>query len=106
MGKTIQNANNADQFIIWCPGCKTKHYIPIRNKEKHGHTWSFNENTERPSFSPSVKYSFPAYDGTPETSICHFFVTEGNIIFQADCQHELAGQNVPLLDYSEWPVRL
>lgn len=35
------------------------------------------------------------YDAQPN-SICHSFVTDGNIQFLSDCTHSLAGQTVPL----------
>jgi Family of unknown function (DUF6527) len=96
----LKPLNNTDDVLggyqHWCPGCQTKHFIPIPR-------WGFNGNLEQPTFTPSVKLSRSRYkDGKeiPGTdhSYCHYVLTDGIINFQGDCDHSLAGQSVPLPD--------
>jgi hypothetical protein len=78
------------QVWFWCAGCETHHAItPGR--------WTWNDDTERPTFSPSVlvTYEFGS-DRAPK--LCHSFVRDGRIQYLTDCTHALAGQTVPLED--------
>lgn len=86
-------------IAFWCPGCKESHGVGI-NSGAAGRSWTFNDNPEAPTFSPSVLVTMR---GDPEEGIdqeiCHSFVSDGRIQFLSDCTHELAGQTVPLPDY-------
>ena len=86
-------------YIHWCPGCKHAHYIPVNAPS--GPSWTFDNNIEAPTFSPSVRIFVPAHvdeeDGPqPERTECHYFVRNGQIEFCGDSAHELSGQTVPL----------
>jgi hypothetical protein len=107
-------------LVFWCPGCKTKHRIQYGAGT--GPRWGWNGNAEMPTFTPSVLVTgrdfTPAgqddYDawyaaGCPPLngkqfesapSVCHSFVTDGQIQFLSDSTHALAGQTVPLPDFS------
>jgi hypothetical protein len=85
-------------FTFYCPGCRCGHTI---STEGAG-AWGFNGDLERPTIKPSVKVSsnvgkdgerLPA--GQLRT-LCHLFVTDGQIQFLPDCDHELAGKTVQL----------
>ena len=89
-----------------------------------GPRWGWNMSVEAPTFTPSVLVrsghfvkdkdsaeSRPCWcdynkeDGVEGKSpfvctVCHSFVTNGNILFLGDCTHAMAGQTVPLPD---WP---
>lgn len=68
-------------YMIDCPGCGMSHVFDSR--------WTFNGNFEAPTFSPSLRASWP--EGQ-----CHFFVTDGKIIFCDDSTHDKKGTTVDL----------
>jgi hypothetical protein len=70
--------------LFECPGCECPHAVDSR--------WTFNEDYERPTFSPSYLARCP---GGP-VEVCHSFVREGRIQFLSDSTHRLAGQTVDL----------
>lgn len=76
------------QTLFWCPGCKTVHGIDDG--------WTITGTLDNPTFSPSVLVK-PSGNGYIKR--CHSFVRDGNIEFLADCEHELAGQTVPLPEF-------
>jgi hypothetical protein len=87
-----------------CPGCNGSHAVSIRKEAGRG--WTYNENPERPTFTPSVLVTYRANPDASEEfkewrteRICHSFVTDGRIQFMNDCTHELAGQTVDLPDW-------
>lgn len=76
-------------YMLWCPGCDELHQIDNQ--------WTFNGDTERPTFGPSILVSGP---GLPER--CHSFLVDGIWQFLSDCTHALAGQYVPMVDLPDW----
>lgn len=94
---------------FWCPGCEQVHGVTVEIPDGWG--WNGGD-LERPTFTPSVAVSGVQWDtasgfhkpqhtvpaGVP--TMCHSFVTDGQILFLGDCTHALAGQTVPL---PEWP---
>lgn len=86
--KSKRTVRDGDGWIIYCPGCK--HYHKFRSG------WSFNGNTENPTFNPSLVIKLMH----EREVICHSFVRDGNIEFLSDCKHKLAGHIVklPILD--------
>lgn len=85
---------------IMCPACKGHHAFAVRNSRfENGASWSFNEDLDKPTFSPSmlVRYEFTPESGK-QTIVCHSFVTNGMIQFLGDCTHELTNQTVELPD--------
>lgn len=89
-------------YYHWCPGCEHAHFYATEHPAPTSPRWDFNGNIERPSFTPSMRFfrpALPAKDGEPaqaEQTRCHYFVTDGQIVFCGDCVHALAGQTVPL----------
>lgn len=81
-----------DTLAFKCPGCKRNHNL--------NRSWQFNEDFENPTISPSIKVTMPQGKGK-EDWICHSFIKNGQIQFLNDCTHDLAGQTVELLDWSE-----
>ena len=78
--------------------------------------WNFDGNLESPSFRPSFKHSGLkvvivdgkrtgewVHDAAGNTvpSICHYFVTAGQLQFCGDSTHALAGKTVPMPDLPE-----
>jgi hypothetical protein len=87
LGKFLRKCSNKT-LIAWCPGCKTGHPIDLNR-------WQFNEDTESPTFSPSLlcNANFPGR--------CHSFIRDGQWQFLNDCDHELKGQTVPMVAINE-----
>ena len=112
----VLRRGEGDRLIFRCPGCEDMHAVPIGDGP--GPRWSWNRDIEKPTFKPSIRLSgvdltekgladmdswFAAGkpDRVPERfeskpSLCHSFVTDGNIEFLNDCTHALVGKTVPL----------
>lgn len=107
------------RLSFFCPGCKDYHTIRVGPRAQG--VWGWNQDTQRPTFEPSVLLRTGHYCTThkagdpcwctynaehPEAPvsfacvICHSFVRDGQIQFLADSTHALAGQTVAL---PEWP---
>lgn len=110
------------QYMIFCPGCHEGHGLRVGQPD--GPSWSFNGDMEKPTFQPSllikgvelpkrdpITHDLPrGADGKfllgPDgrivgckDTICHSFITNGQIQFLSDCTHELRGQTVPLPEF-------
>lgn len=88
--------------IFFCPGCRHTHSV---NSHPQGPKWDYNNNPEKPTFSPSILVTTRWSDCEDEDfrdkdDVCHSFVRKGMIQFLGDCTHELAGQTVEI---PEWP---
>jgi hypothetical protein len=87
-------------YLHWCLGCQCGHVYPTNRI--NGPNWSFNGNVEKPSFTPSMRIFTPAGpygendEMVPEKTICHYYVTDGQIAYCSDSDHELAGKTLPL----------
>lgn len=81
-------ATENEKFLHWCPGCEQLHVIHVEKPNHLGARWSFDGNTEQPTFTPSINI----------VGVCHYFITSGKISFCSDSQHRLAGQTVMLPD--------
>lgn len=73
-------------YIFYCPGCKEKHMFWLKEGEDHP-SWQWNWNYKKPTVTPSIVLDVPE-------KRCHLNITNGQIIFHADCWHELAGQTM------------
>jgi len=104
------------KWLFHCPGCGCAH--GFQTEPLGPPTWSFNGDVERPTVSPSILVQSvemtekgradldawlaagkpirakPGFESRP--TVCHSFVTNGQIQFLGDCTHALAGQTVPL----------
>lgn len=104
-----------DVVAFMCPGCKSLHVI--KTKPGNGPSWTYNENPDAPTFSPSVllrtghfkqehsgecwcdyNKARPNKEPDFECVRCHSFVRDGCIQFLKDSTHDLAGQTVDLPD--------
>lgn len=94
-------------YLFFCPGCRECHVV--YTGRRGAPTWEFNGEIDRPTFSPSIllrtgRAVDPSYvpeEGDPP-EICHSFIRDGQIQFLGDCDHDLAGQTVPLPDTDQW----
>jgi Family of unknown function (DUF6527) len=103
-----------DYGLMWyCPGCEMCHGI---NYDKGpGPRWIWNNDVNKPTFSPSVlvHHNHPAghtnenpapvgyrkSGGAYIDDVCHSFVTDGKMQLLSDCTHKLAGQTVDIPEY-------
>ncbi len=76
-------------WLIWSPGDNSHILFDDR--------WSFNGDFEKPTFTPSMLVNA----NMPGATRSHFFVTDGKIQYLADCDHELAGQTVDMVDLDD-----
>lgn len=111
-------------LMFWCPGCDGIHQVRVRTPDNSQRpSWEFNNDCERPTFSPSILVTgqtmtpdswkqYNAWAELPEPkpprpeiqrvkTVCHSFITDGQIQFLNDCTHPLAGQTVPLPNFDQ-----
>ena len=128
LGSKLRQLGNGG-VAFRCPGCGEAHAVYVEPSASGGArpVWGFNGDGDHPTFTPSVlvrsghfvpgwEAKFPegaerscwcTYNAEhPEDAefkcvTCHSFVTDGQIQFLADCTHAMAGQTVPLPDWSE-----
>lgn len=81
--------DRCQQYWFHCPGCDIPHAFTV--KPKFGTGWDFNNDLEKPTFSPSLLCD--------SKRRCHLFLKEGKIQFLNDCHHDLAGQTVDCPDW-------
>lgn len=79
-------------FTVRCPGCSLLdfytgiHVIRIARDPRYPKDpiWDYNNNSECPTFGPSVRV---IYGGTPGVKDCHFFIENGRFKFCSDSFH-------------------
>lgn len=120
LSKILRADDLNSQLSFMCPGCKEVHII--KHGDGAGPRWAWNGDVEKPTFAPSILVSgkkltdkgnrdmemwrdsgYPKQDQPFDTvaTVCHSFVTHGQIQFLTDSTHELAGQTVDLQEWSE-----
>jgi len=107
LSKKLRNAVDANgvKFLHFrCPGCNSVHGVAVNGN----YAWGWNGDVDKPTFTPSVLVTYPANPNASEEfkewrteRRCHSFVTDGRVQFLSDSTHALAGQTVPLPDFSE-----
>ncbi|MDG4811920.1 DUF6527 family protein [Hydrogenovibrio sp. 3SP14C1] len=80
-------------YSMWCPGCKGKHFIHTYDPTGDYDTWHFNGDVKNPTFSPSLLCH--RIEHLPR---CHSFIKNGKWQFLNDCDHELKGQIVDMVE--------
>jgi Family of unknown function (DUF6527) len=64
--------------------------LPVKNQTSTQlPQWDWNQDTERPTLSPSVRTVWEGGDG--KTIVCHSFIKDGMIEFLNDSTHSSAG---------------
>lgn len=114
---------NFDRVLNWfCPGCRVRHGVRIKGMILAGQGspgaedgWDWNGSVEAPTLAPSVlvyprgKFINPdlpyvqliAPENKTVTPRCHTFIRDGRIEFLGDCEHPLAGQTVPMVEWKD-----
>lgn len=100
-----------NELGFYCPGCGCRHFIhdsktknpDVLNEVPRQHIWTFNEDFEKPTISPSIlSRSYRKNTDTGKYDIevdrCHSYITSGKIKFLSDCMHKFAGQELDLPD--------
>jgi len=82
----VSKFDGGAHYFFYCPGCKM-HHAP-------NHTWEFNGDLVKPTFSPSI-----LVNGSHPDKRCHSFVRNGSIEYLSDCFHTLAGKTIELPDF-------
>lgn len=88
---------NDFDYIYPCQGCGTHHGIRTV-KEGVGPVWKLSGGVDYPTVTPSVKVTSRNAKGP---TVCHFFITNGQIRYLDDCTHDLAGQTVDMEDVND-----
>lgn len=94
MPKVLKLTNQDGSHGGWlaeCPACGFGHLFDPR--------WKFNGDVERPTFEPSMLVHANPRSGPPSVR-CHSFLRDGVWEYLGDCQHEMAGQRVPVPELS------
>lgn len=81
-----------EYYSFYCYGCKHEHNYAIY---ADGTQWHFNGDIENPTFTPSLLNRNIDKDGNV-ISVCHLFITNGQIVYCGDCTHEMAGKTMAL----------
>jgi hypothetical protein len=94
----VRRSDTYEHYLFYCPGCKEVHPYCTKSPTDQP-KWMFNNNPEKPTFAPSLllKRSKTDYEGCGPR--CHLFVRDGMIEFCGDCEHDLAGKTVPMVEY-------
>jgi hypothetical protein len=95
MAKVVVEWDSGAGHVIYrfrCPACGYDHHYTVRSDGVHP-SWTFNGDTERPTFAPSLRYL-----SEPK---CHLTVTEGQAYFHGDSP-QCGGQTLPLQDVADW----
>lgn len=88
-------------YLIFCPACDNAHYLDKR--------WTFNDNLEKPTFSPSLLLRGKVMPTDEECDrilngetveladlVCHSFITDGKIQYLSDCSHSSKNMTIEL----------
>lgn len=78
-------------YVFYCSGCKGTHYVHTEKPNSKKAKWKFNNDVNKPTFSPSIKIKY----GNGE--LCHSLIKDGYIEYLKDCTHKLAKQTIELM---------
>ncbi len=98
-------------WTFFCPGCSAYHMYYTepwtktwKNPPEPGGVWTFNGDVEAPTFTPSLLiFEHKRPDGTIHQPRCHLFVTNGQIRYCGDSNHELKGKTVDMIEVGKEP---
>lgn len=80
----------------WCPACGELHGFHVYTESYSGRRWIYNENAEKPTFSPSHRIVEPSVRQGRPPHICHYELVDGKIVYADDCTHMLRGETILL----------
>lgn len=100
MGRNVAQKfvqSGTTQIVFTCPGCGHDHAVTV--EAAAGPVWEWNGSLEAPKFKPSLLAEGRQWDSKAEKLYdlrCHSFVTDGEIRFLTDCNHDRAGQTMKI----------
>jgi hypothetical protein len=94
MGVKVHNFGSGD-WAFQCPGCGYLHSFRV-SEEQGRPQWTWNGSLDQPTFAPSLLVNRHYPQGR-----CHLFLENGQIKFQNDCHHSLAGKTVECPDWED-----
>jgi hypothetical protein len=100
----VITGTSGDQLItFYCPGCGSPHKVRISPPSGGSGrpAWDWNGSLDAPTFRPSILSRIDYTDPDRPASICHSYVTDGQIRFLTDCTHSMAGQTQPIPPYPQ-----
>ncbi len=88
-------------LLLGCPGCGGFHtvYVNTEPGDTGAEPWEWDGNLDAPTVSPSILVNASRPDHR-----CHSFVRAGCWEYLSDCDHDLAGQTVPLGPLPSWAL--
>ena len=86
MGKLLR-ITNTNEFTFYCPGCKCHHKI--------NDTWRIDGADATLTVMPSILVTGSGKNGPLR---CHLFIKNGMIEYLSDCNHDLKGQTISMID--------
>lgn len=82
-------------YVHWCPACKCCHSINVEKETADtGALWSFNQQPESPTFSPSIRVG-------EWQNRCHYTIENGAIVYHGGSMHAYAGRTVPMQEFPQ-----
>lgn len=90
MAKIKVHPTDNTMHMFWDIGLNEPNAFYIRGDRG----WSWNEDFENPTVSPSVLL-------TRGNVRSHLFIRDGKIQYLSDCTHPLAGQTVEMVEFPE-----
>lgn len=113
LGKYTKQDGTLYGYYFWCPGCKEIHQIPTQDPKHH---WVLDDTStlEKPTFTPSVNHMEGVFDDNDKPVLdkdghqvmrttCHYFITNGQIVYQGDCRHEFSGKTIDMPEIPDRP---
>lgn len=98
----ILNITGDGVYEWFCPGCKRVHRLNGKTPNGYGERWVLSGSFDAPTLTPGHRIMASTYDdwAPADEVLCNYFITAGNVEFQTDCAHELAGRTVAMPDFS------
>lgn len=85
-------------YAFPCPGCSARHFIPTKVSDAEGRRWAFNDDFEKPSFTPAIR-SVIEHENAP-SEVCCVWISKGRLDFTDECTHKLRGKIVDMINFS------
>lgn len=91
----------ATHLMLHLPGPLPNRIVPVMIGGKRAGTpnWTWNGSVDLPTLKPSVLTRGGDADNE---IICHSWINDGKVQFLNDCNHDLAGQTLDLLEVEEF----
>lgn len=80
-------------LLMWCVACKNLHVIHVAGENP----WEWDGDELKPTINPSILvFAYPNHQPR-----CHSFVRDGMWQYLSDCEHDMAGQTVPMIPFKD-----